>query len=135
MEKMKPARKEADDVFVSAQLGWKYHHTGIPTQEHFKNERYIPHLRLYVSGFETSPFGIEWMRFEKNCQLPDIVKEIPHVAFEVENLEEAIKASDCKIIVLPNSPSADIRVAMIEHNNAPVELIEFKAKNLKQSNP
>jgi len=37
---------------------------GIPTKEKMPNERYLPHLKMYVTGFETSPFGIEWMRFE-----------------------------------------------------------------------
>jgi hypothetical protein len=28
-------------------------------------------------------------------------------------------------LIAPNSPSTEVKVAMIEHNNAPVELIEF----------
>jgi len=43
--------------------GWKYHHIGIPTTEKQKNENYIEKLKFFVSGFSTSPFGIEWMRF------------------------------------------------------------------------
>jgi hypothetical protein len=30
-----------------------------------------------------------------------------------------------KILSKPNAPSGGVRVAMIEHNGAPVELIEF----------
>ncbi|MFW5755461.1 MAG: hypothetical protein ACOCWK_02590 [Tangfeifania sp.] len=49
---------------------------GIPTQHSIENERYIPHLKMYVSGFETSPFGIEWMRFEEECPFPEIIKTL-----------------------------------------------------------
>ena len=38
---------------------WKYHHIGIPTKKKLKDEVYLPHLKMYVSGFDTSPFGIE----------------------------------------------------------------------------
>lgn len=39
--------------------GWKYHHFGIPTSEIKPNEKYIPHLKFYVSGFPESPYGAE----------------------------------------------------------------------------
>jgi hypothetical protein len=53
--------------------GWRYHHMGIPTDIIMPNERYLPHLKFYVSGFSTSPFGIEWMRFEADCPIADII--------------------------------------------------------------
>lgn len=56
--------------------GWKYHHLGIPTKLQMPNEKYLPHLKLYVSGFSTSPFGIEWMRFEEDCPISDLIKQI-----------------------------------------------------------
>ena len=46
--------------------GWKYHHIGIPTDKVMLNEKYLPQFKFFVSGFITSPFGIEWMRFEKD---------------------------------------------------------------------
>jgi len=35
---------------------------------------------------------------------------------------------DLNVITVPNSPSDGIRVAMIEHNGAPIELIEFRKR-------
>jgi len=78
---------------------------------------------MYVSGYEESPYKIEWMRFEPECPLPEIVKSIPHVAFEVDNLTEAIKGEN--IIIEPNSPSEGVVVAFIEDNGAPVELMQY----------
>ena len=39
-------------------------------------------------GYETSDYGIEWLRFDEECPLPEIVKTIPHVAFEVDDIRE-----------------------------------------------
>lgn len=100
----------------------KYHHLGIPTQEKKEDELYLEHLKMYVSGYEESPYNIEWMRFDPDCPLPEIVKTIPHVAFEVENLEEEIKGK--KVIIEPNSPSEGLIVAFIEDNGAPVEFLQ-----------
>jgi hypothetical protein len=63
------------------------------------------------------------MRYEEDSPLPEIVKGVPHVAFEVKNLEEALRGK--KIIIEPNSPSEDVLVAFIEENGAPIEFIEF----------
>ncbi|KOH42671.1 hypothetical protein NC99_45070 [Sunxiuqinia dokdonensis] len=65
------------------------------------------------------------MRFEKDCPLPELVKIVPHVAFEVDDLDTELEQNNFKILTLPNAPSGGVRVAMIEHNGAPVELIEF----------
>lgn len=107
-----------------AERGWRYHHLGIPYTEPRPDETHYAHLKVYVSGFETSPYGIEWMRFEKDCSVPDVVRKVPHVAFEVDDLDEALKGKE--ILLEPGTPSGGCRAAMIMHDGAPVELIEFK---------
>jgi len=123
---MKEKRNDWDPPAVTARMGWRYHHLGIPTEEKRRGERYIPHLKIYVSGFATSPFGIEWMRFEPDCKISDLVRTVPHIAFEVDDLDEAVKGFE--VLTSPTSPSAGVRVAMILDNGAPVELIEFSKK-------
>ena len=101
----------------------RYHHLGIPTNERRPDERYLPHLKMSVSGYETSPYAIEWMRFDPDCSLPELVKLVPHIAFEVDDLEEAIVGQE--ILIEPNSPSPGIKVAFIVSDGAPVELLEI----------
>lgn len=108
--------------------GWKYHHLGIPTTIKKPDERYLPGLKFYVSGFETSPFGIEWMRFEKDSPVDRLIQTVAHIAFEVDDLDYELNNRDLKILTEPHPPSDGVRVAMIEHNGSPVELIEFKKK-------
>jgi hypothetical protein len=110
--------------------GWKYHHLGIPTGKKMPDEVYIPQFKLYVSGFNTSPFGIEWMRYEEGSPVDKLIQAVPHLAFEVENLDYELANHNLKVITQPNSPSAGTRVAMIEHNGAPIELIEFSGNRI-----
>jgi hypothetical protein len=104
-------------------LSMKFNHIGIPTQERFTGEIDIPHLKITVSDHTNNPFGIQWMRYWEDAPYPDIVKTIPHVAFEVDDLEDSIKNQ--KIVIAPNSPSPGVIVAIIEVNGAPVELMQI----------
>lgn len=119
-------RKDNDPPLAISEWGWRYHHVGIPTENRMSNEKYLPHYRFYVSGFDSSPYGIEWMRFENDSPINDILKRVPHVAFEVDDLDLELSRHDFEIITNPNSPGEGTRVAMIIHNGAPVELIEFE---------
>ena len=108
---------------VTGRLGWRYHHIGIPHTQPRAQEHHVVHLGVHVSGFETSPYGIEWIRFEPHCHVPEIVKTVPHIAFAVDDLDEALKGRE--ILIAPTEPSAGVRVAFILDDGAPVELLEF----------
>jgi hypothetical protein len=53
-----------------AKRGWRYHHIGVPTDIQHPGETHLAEYGLYVAGFSTSPYGVEWMRFvpqEQRC--------------------------------------------------------------------
>jgi hypothetical protein len=101
-----------------------YHHLGIPTTEKHEGEEYLAQFKTYVSGFATSPYGIEWMRYEPDAPLPELVKTVPHIAFEVDDLDRELEGKE--IIIPPNSPSEGVTVAFISDNGAPVEFLQFQ---------
>jgi hypothetical protein len=103
-------------------VSYKYHHLGIPTNIPVEGEKYLADYKVWHCGYEESEFGIEWMRYEADCLLPEIVKTVPHVAFEVDDIQAAIQGK--KLIIEPNSPSDGVVVAFIEENGAPVEFIQ-----------
>ena len=116
-------RNETDPPAAISEHGWRYHHMGIPTSIPRAGETYLEEYKMYVSGFETSNYGVEWMRFEERSPVSDLVKTVPHVAFEVDDLESALEGKE--VLGDISSPSPGIRVAMIVENGAPVELLEF----------
>ena len=101
----------------------KYHHIGIPTQVQQPGETYLEQHKLFCTDHERNPFGIQWMRFEPACALPEIVKTVPHVAFEVEDLGLAIAGQE--VLIPPNSPSKGVIVAFVLCDGAPVEFLQF----------
>lgn len=112
---------------VIERLGWRYHHVGVPTTTPHPGEKYIAQYKMYVAGFDRSPFGVEWMRFERDCPLHPVIQTVPHVAFEVDDLDAALEALEgLEVISPPGSPSEGVRAAMILHEGAPIELIWFR---------
>jgi hypothetical protein len=116
-------RKDSETPAAVEKWGWRYHHLGIPTDEPRPGERYLEALKMYVSGFDTSPYGVEWMRFEEGSPVSELVRRVPHIAFEVDDLEQALVGKT--LLGEPSSPSEGVKVAMILHNGMPVELLEF----------
>ncbi len=104
----------------------KYNHIGIPTTKTFEDEIDLPQLKMTVNDHENNPFGIQWQRYWDDAPYPEIVKSVPHVAFEVDDLAAAIDGHT--IIIQPNSPSEGLTVAFIEVNGAPIELMQYDAQ-------
>jgi hypothetical protein len=116
-------RKDHEPPAVTAK-GWRYHHMGIPTNTSRAGERYLSHLKMYVSGFETSPYGVEWMRFEPDCPICELIRTVPHIAFEVDDLDREIQGK--QLLGGVSEPSEGVRVAMFVDNGVPIELLEFR---------
>ena len=123
---MSKNRSEFDLPEAITEWGWKFHHLGIPTEKKMPGERYLPRFRFYVSGYPTSPFGVEWMRFEEDSPISQLIRTVPHLAFVVEDLDHELAHRGLTLLSSPNSPSEGIRVAMVELNGAPIELIEYE---------
>jgi len=116
-------RHETDPPAAVADWGWRYHHLGIPTDTPREGEIHLAELGMHVSGFGTSPYGVEWMRFDDHSPVSELVRTVPHIAFEVDDLDAAVTGKE--LIGEVSSPMEGIRVAMILHNGMPVELLEF----------
>lgn len=105
----------------------RFNHIGIPIEERFEGEIDLPHLKMTVSDHTNNPYGIQWQRYWENAPYPELVKTVPHVAFEVDDLEAELVGK--KIIIEPNSPSPGLTVAFVEINGAPVELMEYAERH------
>ena len=103
--------------------GLRYHHLGVPILEPHAGEEHVPHLGIHMVPWNTNPFGIELMRFDESCTVPDLVRKVPHLAFEVPDLDLALVGRE--VLIAPNAPSGGVRVAFIAHAGLPVELMEF----------
>lgn len=106
---------------------FRYHHLGIPSEEPRENELFLPEFGMYVTSHTDSPFRIEWMRFTESSPLPELVRTVPHIAFQVEDLQAALEGHE--LLIPPNSPSPGVTVAFIVSKGAPVEFLEFQGNH------
>ncbi|MCD7974104.1 MAG: hypothetical protein LUG18_15815 [Candidatus Azobacteroides sp.] len=100
---------------------YRYHHMGIPTREVHPNEKYSEKFKMYTSDVE-GDFRIQYHRFEEDSPLHPLLKTIPHVALQVDNLLSAIE--EYEILLEPYEPIPGYKVAVINDHGIPVELIE-----------
>jgi hypothetical protein len=117
-------RQDDEPPAATSRRRWRYHHLGIPTDVPRPGEYYLKQFKMHVSAFETSPCGIQWMRFEPDSPVHPLIQSVPHIAFEVDDLEAALVGQE--ILTPPNSPADGITVAMVLDSGAPVELLEFR---------
>jgi hypothetical protein len=68
----------------------QYHRIGIPTTELKPGETHLKHLKVFVVSHQKSQFGVEWMRFEADAAVPDLVRQVPYVAFEVTDFSSEL---------------------------------------------
>lgn len=71
-------------------MEYKYHHIGIPVTEPRPGERYSPSMDMYTSGGEL-PGRVQYHRFGPKCSLDKLIQTMPHIAYKVSDLDQAIK--------------------------------------------
>lgn len=70
-------------------MPFTFHHIGIPTTVPQEGERYSERFRMYTSGGER-PLRIQYHRFDEGSPLHKLIQTLPHVAFKVDDLQQAI---------------------------------------------
>jgi predicted enzyme related to lactoylglutathione lyase len=101
----------------------KINHFGIPTTTSRENEFYAEGLKVHLTSYADSPNKIEFLRFEEGSCMPELVQKVAHIAYEVPDLEAALKGA--KVIVEPMRAGGNLTIAFIEEEGIPVELMCF----------
>ena len=100
-----------------------FHHVGIPTKNHLPDESHKLALKMHATGYFETPFAMEWMNFDEDSSLPEIIKTQPHIGYVVENLDKAIHGRN--VILEPTSPSSGVTVAFILEGRDLIEFLQF----------
>lgn len=102
----------------------RYHHYGIPTQDQRPDESFVEvgGFKFYSTPFQANKWNIQWHRYPEDHGLPELLTQVPHIAFQVDDLDAEIKG--CKLLLGPYTPLKGYRVAIIEELGVPIELVE-----------
>lgn len=101
--------------------GLKFSHFGIPCKDS-QPPFYLEGGKVWYNNFDEEPYAVEWLKFEDGSPMPEILQKMPHIAFEVENLEDALKGE--KVIVEPFAAGENLTCAFIEAEGFAVELMQ-----------
>lgn len=69
----------------------RFNHIGITDQGVRDGAVFVPETKVWVTDSDTHPFRIEWLRYEDDSDVPEIIRRTPHVGFEVESIVEAAR--------------------------------------------
>ena len=107
----------------------RYHHYGIPIKEAMPGEVYHEEISLHVVSYHKNPYSIEYFRFDPSYKdnpkvkdHPDIISEVPHIAFIVDDLKAELRGK--QIVFGPHTPLDNWTVCWIMEAGVLVELIE-----------
>ena len=101
----------------------QFHHFGIPTDTVQENETYLEEAKLYITDAGASPNSIEWLRFEQDSGMPEILKTLPHIAYKVDDLTKEMEGRE--ILLEPFRPLDGLTAAFVIEEGAPIELMQF----------
>lgn len=101
----------------------KYNHFGVPTSTKNENESYYEEIKVHATSPDDHPFGVEFLRFAGDCPLPKEIQTMCHAAFEVEDIEEAIKGY--KVVMEPFDVAENLKCAFIMDDEALIELMQI----------
>ncbi|HBT77966.1 MAG TPA: hypothetical protein DEB39_13820 [Planctomycetaceae bacterium] len=107
--------------YLIKECGLTYDHLGIPTDQEMKWDTYLDNLKIHIQEYENDPFGIEWMKFESGCPLPEIIQKRPHVAFVVNDIEKAAKGFE--MLVPISEPRPGMKTCFIVHKGIGIEFV------------
>jgi hypothetical protein len=101
-----------------------FHHVGIITREKKEGATFNDVLSVWLTDIESSPNGIEWLKFEDGSILHKLIQTETHLAYTVPSLEEELKGKN--VIFPPLICNEHLTIAFIEEEGIPIELMELK---------
>ncbi|MCP4176223.1 MAG: hypothetical protein GY756_00480 [bacterium] len=101
----------------------KFNHVGLPTNITRENGVYYEDLKVCVYKDASNSYDFQWEKCEADSPLPELVKKVAHIGYEVDDINEAVKGE--KVIFGPYSVDKNVTLAFIEVDGAPVEFIQI----------
>lgn len=101
----------------------KFNHIGLPTDEKQPGETYVPATKVWVTSWDAHPYKVEFLRYEPDSPVTGPLRELPHIAFETDDLEAELAGQE--VIMEPFVPMPGLTVAFILKDGAVFEYMKF----------
>ncbi|NQT14794.1 MAG: hypothetical protein HQ582_18720 [Planctomycetes bacterium] len=105
-------------------MSLEFEHIGIVTIRKKPNERFVPATRVWVTDFTEHPYRVEWLRFEPDSPVTGPVREMPHVAYRVDDIEAA--GEGMSVLIAPFDAGPRFAGFYQAADGAVVEFVKYK---------
>jgi hypothetical protein len=102
----------------------QFDHIGIITTEKKTDEIFIEPTRVWITDFQKHPYRVEWLRYEPDSPVTGPVREVPHVAFRVDDIEVAAKG--LKVLLEPFDVGFAVVAFYQTDDGAVIEFMKYK---------
>ena len=102
----------------------QFHHIGLPTDESHAGEYYVAETKVWVTDPRKDRYRVEYLRFEPDSPVTGPVRDLPHVAYRVDDLHAALRGE--QVLIEPFNPSPNCTVAFILKEGAVIEFMKFE---------
>ena len=110
----------SEDAMTAA--GFKYHSFWIPSQNIRESDVHLPDFQMFVNH-DTNKFGVGWVRYEKEAPYHDLIKTVPHPAFEVDGMERHVDGKT--VLIPPKKSQPGLTIAFVDVEGFPIEYLEI----------
>lgn len=100
----------------------EFDHIGIPAAAKREGMRLLESKCLWLTSPADHPFRVEWLWYEDGSPEAELVRSLPHVAYRVQSLEDAMEGH--RVVAEPFDVFGEVRVSFIEVDGAPVEFVQ-----------
>ena len=98
-------------------------HIGIPVKQKPAKTTYLAAAKLYITDPADSKNNIEFLFFEPECAMPEIVKNSTHIAYCVDDIAAELKGAE--VLIPPFDPFPNVKAAFILEDGIPIELMQL----------
>lgn len=105
----------------------RFDHIGVVTAQRRPGESWVEQTRVWVTSPRAHPMNVEFLRFEPDSPVTGPLRDEPHVAYRVDDLDRAAEGLD--VVLGPFSPAPDegfLRVAFARVDGVTVELMQYR---------
>lgn len=102
----------------------EFDHIGLITSEKKGEESWVEATKVWVTDYSKHPYRVEWLRFEEDSPVTGPVRERPHIAYKVNDLEKA--SEGLKVLLEPFEAVGGVKVGFYEYEDGSVvELMQY----------
>ena len=98
-------------------------HTGMIVGEKLPEMVFVEPLKVWITDASKDKYAIEFLYFEVDSPMAAAIQEQPHVAYEVENIDEAIAG---KSVLWQKMDIGNAYIAFVYDNDTVVEFYQTK---------